>query len=187
MSRSDTLWNSGGCPVGAMTRASGQRDGRQSAGRALLLAPVIWLAMVGVLGAEPSPAAPDAGALDRSFSRDGRVITAFPEETGEEEYIEYRLPYEFPAGRLEMAVSPAGQVVVASSKELVRYRPNGQLDLPFGEGVGVSRSPRRATPAFSSPTSRSIPAAACSSPAPRNRVRPAYCADRIELGRSQAR
>jgi uncharacterized delta-60 repeat protein len=121
-----------------MIQANEQRGRLATGGRALIPAVVVAFAMTSLLAAGSSPAAFQVGALDRSFSRDGKVMTAFPEETGEEEYIEYRLPYGFHAGRLEMAVSPTGQVVVASSRELVRYSPNGQLDLPFGEGGRIA-------------------------------------------------
>ncbi len=78
-----------------------------------------------------------AGALDRSFHRDGKVVAVLPEPKKARPYTNYRLPFEFAPGYIAMATGPGGKVVVASSDAIVRYLADGRPDPSFGGGGAV--------------------------------------------------
>jgi len=84
--------------------------------------------------AMPAFAAGNAGALDRGFNGDGKVVTVFPPDRNAPFYPEYRLPYEFPAGRIAMAAGPGGKLVIANNKAIVEYLSNGRRSPRFGGG-----------------------------------------------------
>lgn len=87
--------------------------------------------------AMPSSAAAKAGALDRGFSGDGKLVTVLPSNTDATVYPEYRLPYEFAAGRVAMASAPGGKLVIANSRAVVEYLANGRRNPRFGGNGAV--------------------------------------------------
>ncbi|MET0557151.1 MAG: delta-60 repeat domain-containing protein [Solirubrobacterales bacterium] len=90
---------------------------------------------------------PAAGRLDRSFSKDGKLLLAFPPENAGGVGVKYALPFQFKAGQLVMAPSPGGKTVVAGSTQLVRVLPSGNLDRRFGTR-GTVKVPRPAGMTF---------------------------------------
>ncbi len=110
-----------------------------------LLALVCAVAAAAALMAAPAVAKPSAkpGRLDRSFSKDGKLLLAFPPEGDNGVGVKYTLPFQFNAGHLAMAPSPGGKTVVAGSTRIVRVLANGKLDRSFGGGgaVTVQRPP----------------------------------------------
>ena len=93
-------------------------------------------ALLAVL-AMPAAASGRAGALDRGFNGDGKVLTVFPQEAGTPSYPEYRVPYEFLPGRVAMASAPGGKLVDASSTAIVEYLANGRRNPRFGGNGAV--------------------------------------------------
>jgi uncharacterized delta-60 repeat protein len=93
-----------------------------------------------VVLAAPVVASAKPGALDRGFNGDGKVVTAFPRDTGGRS-INYVLPYEFAPGRIAMAPGRAGRIVIASSKAIVVYLGNGRRDPGFGGNGSVPIGP----------------------------------------------
>lgn len=88
-------------------------------------------------GKGQAPAKVKAGALDRSFHGDGKVVAVLPEPSNARPFTNYRLPFEFAPGHITMAAAPGGKVVVASSKAIVRYLANGKPDPGFGGNGAV--------------------------------------------------
>lgn len=88
-------------------------------------------------GAPKAKAKIKAGALDRSFHRDGKVVAILPEPANARPYTNYRLPFEFAPGHITMATAPGGKVVIASSKAIVRYLADGRPDPSFGGNGAV--------------------------------------------------
>ena len=106
---------------------------RHSARIVVCLAAALTLAAL----ATPAPAAkPGPGALDRSFSGDGKVITEFPDPRGSS-HPNYVLPFEFAPGRIAMAGGPNGSLVAANSQAIVRFLANGRRDPRFGGNGSV--------------------------------------------------
>lgn len=91
----------------------------------LLCARVAPLALIAALAALAPPAAgaARAGALDRSFGANGRVVTK----------TELGGP-GWPGARVHVAGGPRGTIFAAVGKNLFRYLPDGELDSSFGEG-----------------------------------------------------
>jgi uncharacterized delta-60 repeat protein len=97
----------------------------QSDGR--IVAAGYWRGNIALLRLRPH------GSLDPSFGGDGKVVTRFSSDSGAS----------------AVAVQADGKIVVAGTFrpygphrgwfQLVRYLPNGQLDLTFGGGDGVVR------------------------------------------------
>jgi uncharacterized delta-60 repeat protein len=113
-----------------------------------VLALVCALTVATALMAAPALAKPGAkpvtaGHLDRSFSKDGKLLLAFPPEGDSGVGVKYTLPFQFNAGHLAMAPSQGGKTVVAGSTRIVRVLANGKLDRSFGSGgtVVVQRPP----------------------------------------------
>jgi uncharacterized delta-60 repeat protein len=105
-------------------------------GRGQIRALVAFCAALLALLAAPSVAAGKAGALDRGFNGDGKVVTAFPDNEVHR-FVNYTLPFEFAPGRIAMASGPGGKLVAASSQAIVRYLPNGRPDPGFGGNGAV--------------------------------------------------
>lgn len=84
-----------------------------------------------------------AGQLDRTFSKDGKLLLAFPPGGDGGVGVKYTLPFQFNAGHLAMAPAPGGKTVVAGSTRITRVLANGKLDRSFGSGgaVTVQRPP----------------------------------------------
>jgi hypothetical protein len=90
-----------------------------------------------------SPAAAkgiEAGRLDPSFGRGGKVTISFPAGNTGSAGPQYELPFSFTPGHLEMAKAPGGKTVVAGATKIVRFLANGKLDKGFGSG-GVTTVP----------------------------------------------
>jgi uncharacterized delta-60 repeat protein len=98
-----------------------------------------WCAalIVLLLASASAASAGKAGRLDRSFSGDGKSVTAFPTEESTRDYVQYRLPYEFSPGRIATARAGGGRTVVANGRAIVRYLANGRRDPGFGGGGAV--------------------------------------------------
>jgi uncharacterized delta-60 repeat protein len=108
---------------------------------------LVFLALLGAMaalaaGASAAKKGPkkrssnEAGRLDPKFGKGGKVAVAFPGEQSGEVGVKYDLPYQFTAGRLEMAPAPGGKTLVAGSSKVVRLLANGKLDPSFG-GAGA--------------------------------------------------
>jgi uncharacterized delta-60 repeat protein len=90
-----------------------------------------------LLAAAPvAPAAGKAGRLDRGFNGDGKVVTVLPQADGTN-YVQYRMPFEFAAGRIAVAVARGNKIVAANGKAIVMYLPNGRRNPRFGGGGAV--------------------------------------------------
>lgn len=103
-----------------------------------------FAALLAVL-ALPAAAAARPGVLDRSFSRDGKVVTVFPPTDPTPRYVNYSLPYEFAPGRIAMAPGRGGKLVLASSKAIVEYLANGRRNPGFGGNGAVPIGPIEGT------------------------------------------
>lgn len=104
----------------------------------LVVGLICALAAAAALMAAPALAKPaKPGRLDRSFSKDGKLLLAFPPEGDSGVGVKYSLPFQFNAGHLAMAPSPGGKTVVAGSTRIVRVLANGKLDRSFGSGGAV--------------------------------------------------
>jgi len=105
-----------------------------------LLALACAVAAGAALMAAPALAKPSAkpGRLDRGFSKDGKLLLAFPPENAGGLGVKYTVPFRFSAGHLAMAPAPGGKTVVAGSTRIVRVLPNGKLDPSFGRGGAVT-------------------------------------------------
>ncbi|HEU5143323.1 MAG TPA: hypothetical protein VFU04_09225 [Solirubrobacterales bacterium] len=90
--------------------------------------------------AAPRKAGPKAGRLDRSFSGDGKSVTIFPRHD-DGRYPNYRLPFEFAAGRIAIANAGGGKLVAANGAAIVRYLRSGGRDPHFGGGGAVPIGP----------------------------------------------
>lgn len=101
---------------------------------ALLAVPTVSLM---ALALAPAAAVGKPGALDRSFGRDGKVVTILPSPERVRSYPEYRLPFEFAPGRVAMASAPGRKLVVASSQAIVEYRADGTRERRFGGNGAV--------------------------------------------------
>lgn len=114
-------------------------DGRRQHGGMLLAVGGLLAAIVlaGAWAATEASAAKKAGRLDRNFSRDGKVVTAFPPERPTRDYVDYRLPFEFAAGRITMAPAGRGGIVVANNKAIVQFLANGRRNPRFGGSGAV--------------------------------------------------
>ena len=92
----------------------------------LLCGRVAPLTLIAVLVALAPPAAAGAvraGALDRTFGENGRVVTKT--ELGGSSWL---------YTRAHVAEGPGGTIIAAAGKTVFRYLPDGTLDTSFGEG-----------------------------------------------------
>jgi uncharacterized delta-60 repeat protein len=81
----------------------------------------------------------DAGELDSSFGKGGKVTIGFPAgNSGGTAGVKYTLPFEFTPGHLEMAASPGGKTVVAGATKVARFLTTGKLDPSFGSGGTIT-------------------------------------------------
>jgi uncharacterized delta-60 repeat protein len=100
-----------------------------------------WIAAVVVasfLVASPTAlAAGRAGQLDRGFSGDGKLVTAFPPERSASGLVDYALPFEFSPGRIAMAGAGGAKIVAANSRAIVEYLPSGRPNPRFGGNGAV--------------------------------------------------
>jgi uncharacterized delta-60 repeat protein len=108
-----------------------------------VLALVCALVALGVVAAGPAAAKSGkgqaaAGRLDRAFSRDGKLLLAFPPENAGGLGVKYNVPFRFSAGHLAMAPASGGKTVVAGSTRIVRVLSNGKLDPSFGNHGAVT-------------------------------------------------
>lgn len=99
--------------------------GRSSIGPlcAALAAPVV---AAPTAGAASLPAKPQPGALDRSFSGDGKI-------TGRATGVPTR-SYWFERDDASLALGPRGEIAVARETTIAEYLPNGHLRREFGTG-----------------------------------------------------
>ncbi len=81
------------------------------------------------------------GALDRSFSGNGKLVIDFPRDEAPRVAPHYALPYEFAPGRIATASAGGGKLVVASSKAVVSYLRNGRPNPRFGGNGAVAIGP----------------------------------------------
>jgi len=114
--------------------------------RGLLLAALLASCALAVAVATPGEAkvakgASGAGALDRSFNGDGKLVVNFPRDEVRSTSPQYALPYEFAPGRIAMASAGGGKLVVASSKAIVSYLRNGRPNPRFGGNGAVAIGP----------------------------------------------
>jgi uncharacterized delta-60 repeat protein len=109
-----------------------------------VLATLCLSALVAMLVAAPLAAGAtkgNAGRLDRGFSKDGKVVTAFPQAPSTRVEPNYRLPFEFAQGRIAMAPAGGGKLVVANSTAIVHYLANGRRNPGFGGNGAVPIGP----------------------------------------------
>lgn len=99
----------------------------------------LWSAALCLLAALAMPitAIGKAGAPDRAFGGDGKIVTVLPSAAGAAAYPEYRLPYEYAAGRVAMASAPGGKLVVANSRAVIEYLADGRRNPRFGGNGAV--------------------------------------------------
>ena len=82
-----------------------------------------------------------AGKLDPSFGAKGKAMIAFPAQSAGNVGVKYEVPFQFTAGRIEMAATPGGKLVVASSTKVARLLRSGKVDHGFGQGGSVAIPP----------------------------------------------
>ncbi|HEX9966629.1 MAG TPA: hypothetical protein VGB06_01655, partial [Solirubrobacterales bacterium] len=112
--------------------------------RAAALAALCMLAIAAMLATAPaSLAAPKGkpGLLDRTFSKDGKILTSFPDPPYTSVDVQYRLPFEFSSGRIVMARAGGGKIVAANAKAIVSYLANGRPNPGFGGNGAVPIGP----------------------------------------------
>lgn len=95
-------------------------------------------ALAAALGSGPALAKTHPGQLDGSFGAHGKALVAFPSESSVSVGAKYELPFEFLPGRIQMALAPDDDIVVASSTKIARLLPNGKPDSGFGSGGSLA-------------------------------------------------
>lgn len=81
---------------------------------------------------KPAKKGGEAGQLDSSFGKGGKVSVAFPAGSTGSPGPQYALPFSFTPGHLQMAEAPGGKLVVAGATKVVRFLANGKPDKSFG-------------------------------------------------------
>jgi uncharacterized delta-60 repeat protein len=103
---------------------------------------LLFLTCALTIASAPSAAAKGgAGRLDPSFGAKGKAMIAFPAQSGSGLGVKYEVPFQFTAGRIEMAAAPGGKLIVAGSTKVVRLLANGKVDRSFGTGGSVGIPP----------------------------------------------
>jgi uncharacterized delta-60 repeat protein len=79
-----------------------------------------------------------AGKLDPSFGTKGKAMIGFPAQSAGNVGVKYEVPFQFTAGRIEMAAALGGKLVVAGSTKVTRLLRSGKIDRGFGQGGSVA-------------------------------------------------